>query len=323
MKKILSNLIVLAIGVFILSSCERKFKNEEIEYTSNVKGFFKKVHTEESEYYKKTTSVYDVFSIKSIIEDWDGERSFLPSSGDHKLLKVKLYGSCTLSDLDLEIYELNLELFDSKTGMIYKPLLSLDEGSTFQGLMSNYKDGYVVYDIPEETLLKDLYIGLNRELKETNWTKENVSEMLSLDKIEYDSIPKTIDLSKTDVVKTASYSEVKLKFKSITLNCNDEHALAYKKEHEYYALHNVVKLDLDIILGKENDNEKESLYTVAPYLLTEYKLIPDNSSNFPKLPDNIKRGETLSTSLYYVIDPGHNIVSLSNNDSYKTDIPKE
>lgn len=290
MKKII---LAVAISGLLATSCSRTFENKEIKYNANVKGFFK-MNDEDNK------PAYDMLTITEITDDWDGDETYSPNSGDEKLIKVSIHGNTTIYGEDLGFTEASMELYNIKDKVAFKPLLSLKKGSTFKGVSTGNESGFVVYSIPLESDFSNLYIGLNRGLSELKWEDESEETLLPLKKVQYDFAENVMSL---DVVKTVEEGwngeSIKYSFKSITFNCDDENVKEFKKD-EFNKDNFFARLDIDL----ENLSDKElSMYTSVPYLVSEYKVISEES-NLPSLEDKLAPLEKKTQTIYYTITPG-------------------
>lgn len=302
MKKII---LAIAITGLLVASCSRTFENKEMEYKANVKGFFK-MNDENNK------PGYDMLTITSIVDDWDGKEKYSPNSGSEKLIKVSMRGSTTIYGEDLGFTEASFELYNMKDKVSFKPILSLKNGSTFKGASTANENGYVVYSIPVESDFADLYIGLNKGLGEINWADESAETLLPLKEVNYDFAEKVVTLDVTKTIEEGWNGEsVKYTFKSITFNCEDDKVKEYKKD-DFNKDKLFARLDIDL----ENLSEKElSLYTSVPYLLSDYRSMT-NESSLPSLDDKLAPLEKKSQTIYYSITPGVNYLGLIKDGKY-------
>lgn len=302
MKKII---LAVAISGLLATSCSRTFENKELVYKANVKGFFK-MNNEDNK------PAYDMLTITEITDDWDGDETYSPNSGDEKLIKVSISGKTTIYGEDLGFTEASMELYDIKSKAVFKPLLSLEKGSTFKGVSTGHESGFVVYSVPVGSDFSNLYIGLNRGLGEIKWEDESEETLLPLKKVEYDFAENVMSL---DVVKTVEEGwngeSIKYSFKSITFNCDDENIKEFKKD-EFNKDKSFARLDVDL----ENLSDKKlSLYTSVPYLVSEYSIISEETS-LPSFDDDLEPLEKKTQTVYYSITPGVKNLGLIEDGKY-------
>lgn len=307
----LLNMMTFALAGLVLVSCSREFENKELVYQANRQGFFK------AEGKEGKLPTFDIITIKSITDDWDGDEEFAPSSGSNKLIKVEVYATCTNSDMDLGINEQNLELYNKATGEVIPASLDINVGSTFPALDKRYTGGYVVYEIPTESKFEDLFIGLHYSegisIETKDWSKEEVSNLLPLKEVAYDATERTQALNAEKVVADIVFNtEVKYQVKSITYNCNDDAVKAYKKENSFDEDAIFVRLDMAytcIVAGRNGDARIED-----PYLVGQYKIL-SAASDFGDYPDKVAQDATVEASSYFQVEPGQTIIGIT--DGYR------
>lgn len=296
-------LVAVSSGLF---SCSREFENKTTDYLYNTKGFFNSNDDDGN-------PVYNMFTLRHVTEDWDGEGDeyFTPDSKDEKIIKVDLYGivSSSLSGKDLGgINSAMIILYDASTKKAYRGLSSLKKMKpTFQGGFNTSESGYVVYRVPKETSLNNLYIGIDDEdidlsdlkaeiNKELDWSKKDVNDLLPLKPFEVPA-EKKVSLNTVRAVDNWRGKRT-YTLKNFTSYVNDDFVKEHiKEESEAYGLENTdvfFKLEMDL----ESSEDLEYMETI--YLVTEY------GHSFPiekSVPKTIKAGEKTSLSLYYAIPP--------------------
>lgn len=296
-------LAVVSSGLF---SCSREFENKTTEYVYNTKGFFNS-NDEDGD------PVYNLFTLSQVTDDWDGEGDeyFKPDNKNEKIIKVDLSGrvSSSLSGKDLGgINSAMIILYDASTKKAYRGLSSLTKMKpTFQGGFSTSESGYVVYRVPRETKINDLYIGIDDEEvdlsnlkeeinKELDWSKKDVNDLLPLKPFEVPA-EKKVSINTVKIIDNWRGKRT-YTFKDFTNYVNDDFVKEHiKEESEAYGLQNsdvFFKLDIDL----EASEDMEYMETI--YLVTEY------GYSFPiekSVPKEIKAGEKTSLSLYYATPP--------------------
>lgn len=289
------------ISMLALTACSRSFENKETTYESNVKGFFN-ANDEDN------MPVFTMLTLEKVTDDWDGggkKPDFEPKESTDKLIKVELKGATTDSQVDLGITEANLELYDSKSKKTYAPIVSMAAGSTFKGAMDNRTSGYVVYSVPTETNVDDLYIGINKELKTSDLSKVEIATLLPLKKA--DALKEnviTINESKKvndiifDVEKTYTFS-------TLTVNCNDDKVAKDRKDGYKDASTSYVKLSIEVSHGSTSSGA----YIDEPWLVTEYGIVGKNYE-MGEFPMKLEPGETVKMDLYYEVPAGAKIIGL-------------
>lgn len=295
MKKQLLCLIVG--GSLLAASCSRTPESTTTEYTSNVKGFLNGKNNEDGE------PVYNMFTLKSTIDDWDGKEDFSPKSGDDKLVKVEFSAQSTDSHTDLGMMETNLALFDASTKKTYPASVSIATGATFQGLMSTYESAYAVFSVPADAKLENLYLGASsKNSLDVDLGKEKIETLLPLKKMDAPK-EKTVALNSKHTVEDNIFELKKTyTFKSVTYNANDDKVKKFLAENPGSEAYSIVKLDIDI----ENSDASKEAWVSMPWIVTEYGMTnPDYA--FGETPSNIKPGKT-SLTLYYRVYAGEKVL---------------
>lgn len=296
-------LVVVSSGLF---SCSREFENKTTEYVYNTKGFFNSNDDDGD-------PVYNLFTLSQVTDDWDGDGDeyFKPDNKNEKIIKVDLSGrvSSSLSGKDLGgINSAMIILYDHSTKKAYRGLSSLTKMKpTFQGGFNTSESGYVVYRVPRETKINDLYIGIDDEEvdlsnlkeeinKELDWSKKDVNDLLPLKPFEVPAEKKV----NVNIVKNIDNWRGKrtYTFKDFTNYVNDDFVKKHiKEESEAYGLQNsdvFFKLDIDLEVSEDME------YMETIYLVTEYGYSSPIEKSVPK---EIKAGERISLSLYYAMPP--------------------
>lgn len=289
------------VGLFMAASCSRSFENKEEAYETNVKGFFN-MNDEDG------NPAFTILALEKVINDWDGggeNPAYEPSASTDKLIKVEIKGETTASDVDLGITEANLELFDAKSKKTYSPIVSLSNGVTFGGLMERLASGYVVYSIPMESNLDDLYIGINKELATADLSKVDVASLLPLKKngaLE----ESTIAINQTKVVEDIIFElEKTYVFGNLTVNVSDEAVAKYKETYYDDPADAFIKLEIEVQNGSSSDNA----FVDEPYLVTEYGMF-GSQYDMGEFPSTIEPNGTYKTTLYYKVPAGTKILGL-------------
>jgi hypothetical protein len=294
MKK---QLLLLIIGGSLLASCSRTPESVVTEYTSNVKGFANAKNNEEGE------PVFNIFTLNSVTDDWDGKDDFSTKNDGDKLVKVEFMAHSTDSKTDIGMLETNTALFDASTKKTYAPVVSISAGPTFKGLASTFESGYAVYSVPADAKIENLYFGASsKNSLDVDLSKEKVESLLSFKKAETPK-EKTVTLNSKNVVTDNIFNLTKTyTLKSVTLNANDEKVKKFRAENPESASYSIVKLEIDI----ENSSASEDAWISIPWIITEYGAgIPDYS--FGETPSQVKPGKQ-SFTFYYKIIAGEKVL---------------
>lgn len=298
MKK---NLFYLLIGgSFLAASCSRTPENKETTYTSNVKGFLNGKNNEEGE------PVYNIMSLTSVSDDWDGKEDYSPNSGEEKLIKIEISVQSTDSKTDIGMLETNIALFDATAKKTYSPIVSLSAGPSFKGMSSTYQTGFAVYSVPLDSKLENLYLASSSEAAiDMDLSKESTKNMLPLKKMD-EQKEKTVALNSQFKVEDGIFQLTKIyTIKSITYNANDEKVKKFRTSSPESSNMSIVKVDIEI----ENTSASADAWISMPWLISEYgNELPDY--NFGETPSNIKPGKH-TFSLYYRVYAGEKIMSLN------------
>lgn len=299
-------LCLLIGGSLLAASCSRTPESKVTEYTSNVKGFLNAKNDEDGE------PVYNVISLKSVTDDWDGKEDFSPNSGDEKLVKVEFSVQSTDMNTDIGMLEANLALFDATTKKTYPASMSLAVGPTFKGLASTYESGYAVFSIPVDAKLDNLYLGADaKNDRGLDLSKVKTDALLSLKKLEAPA-ESSIEVNESFEVEDIIFDLTKTyTFKSITYNVNDEKVKKYRAAYPGSESTVFVKLELDI----ENSSSSEKAWVSMPWLISEYGSgIPDSDAAFGERPSQVDPGKT-SLVLYYRLHAGEKAIEFIGEDN--------
>ena len=296
----------LIIGTALLASCSSP-ENKVTEYSANVKGFYNGQDDENG------LPIFDILTLQSVIDDWDGNDDFSPNSGSEKLIKVELTGETTSSEADLGLLESNIALFDVSTKTTYTATVSLSTGATFKGLATRHESGYAVYSVPSEVSLENLYIGTDKLSSKSDLSGEKTENLLALKKLD---APKeeTKEINTVKVVEDNVFGITKTyTFKSIVYNANDETVKKFRSENPESANYSIVRLDIDI----ESSSDSKEAWISIPWLISEYELNrPDYS--FGETPSTIAPGKH-SFSFYYKVYTGSKIFGFNGEDQLGKD----
>ncbi len=309
MKK---SLILFGLVGSILASCSSsnssKVEQKEIAYEANLKGFVR-------EHDNNGNPRYVVLELIKVTDGWDGgeKKHFSPKESGDKLIKVELKGYTTSSRIDLGVTEANFELYNAATKKSYAAYVSAQAKVTFKGGDKKSAEGYVVYSVPAETNIDDLYIGINQELQTRDWSKEDVNTLLGLKKVAFDGAEKTVDLNAEFEVETGGFNVVKkaYRIKSITYNCNDQEVKRVLEENPYYAGDVFIRVTVEV--EHLSGNTSASIYT--PYLIWEYGTLSSEYDFENDLPSEVEPGEILTIQAYYRTSKGAKILKLVGEDS--------
>lgn len=295
MKKQLLCLIIG--GSLLVASCSRTPENKVTEYSSNVKGFLNGKNDEDG------FPVYNVMTLKSVTDDWDGKEDFSTKNDGDKLVKVEFSVQSTDSKTDIGMLETNIALYDASTKKTYSPNVSLSTGATFKGLMSTYESGYAVFSIPADAKLENLYIASsNKNALDVDLSKEKVENLLSLKKADAPK-EKTTALNSKNAVEDIIFELTKTyTIKSITTDANDAKVKAYRSKNPGSEEYSFVKVELDI----ENSSASKEAWISMPWLVSEYGL-ENPDFEFGETPSTVKPGKT-SFTLYYRVYAGEKIL---------------
>lgn len=297
MKKQLFYLLIG--GSLLATSCSKTPENKVTEYTSNVKGFLNGKNNEDGE------AVYNIMTLTSVTDDWDGKEDYSPNSGDDKLIKVEIAVQSTDGGTDIGMLESNIALYDASTKKTFAPSSSLAAGPSFKGLMSTYETGYAVYSVPADTKLENLYLASSpKGASEMDLSKEKTENLLPLKKMDAPK-EKTVALNNKFEVVDNIFELTKIyTFKSITYNAQDDKVKKYHSENPGNESASIVKVELEI----ENTASKNAWISM-PWLVSEYGAeTPDYS--FGETPSEIKPGKTTFT-LYYRVNAGEKVFALN------------
>lgn len=287
----------LIIGATLLASCSSTPQNIVTEYTANVKGFANAKNNEEGE------PVFNVFTLTSVTDDWDGKDDFSTKNDGDKLIKVEFNAQSTDSKTDLGMMETNLALFDASTKKTYAASASIVTGPTFKGLASTFEIAYAVFSVPADAKLENLHLGASsKNALDIDLSKEKTETLLSLKKAEAPK-EKTIALNSKNAVVDNIFNLTKTyTLKSVTLNANDEKVKKFRAESPESAAYSIVKLEIDI----ENSSASEEAWISIPWILSEYGAgIPDYA--FGETPSKIKPGKQ-SFTFYYKVYVGEKVL---------------
>ncbi|MNJ86636.1 hypothetical protein D3C87_41400 [compost metagenome] len=297
MKKQL--LYLLIGGSLLTASCSRTPENKVTEYTSNAKGFLNGKNNEDGE------PVYNVMTLTSVTDDWDGKEDFSPNSGDDKLVKVELSVQSTDGNVDIGMLETNFALYDASTKKTFAPSVSID-GPTFKGLASRYESGFAVFSVPVDTKLENLYIASSSSNSlDVDLSKEKTENLLPLKKMEAPKEKTVAVNSKFEVVDNIFELTKVYTIKSITYNANDEKVKKFHTQNPGNESASIVKVEVEI----ENKDASKNAWISMPWLISEYGAgIPDYS--FGETPSEIKPGKHNFT-LYYRTFAGEKVLGLN------------
>jgi hypothetical protein len=285
----------LIIGAALLASCSSTPKSIVTEYTSNVKGFLNAKTSEEG------TPVFNVFTLTTVTDDWDGKEDFSTMTDGDKLVKVEFTAQSTDSQIELGMLETNVALYDASTKKTYAASVSLAAGPTFKGLASAFESGYAVFSVPADAKLDNLYLGTTNDANK-DLGKAKTESLLPLKKTEAPK-EKTITLNSKNTVVDNIFNLTKTyTLKSVTLNANDETVKKFRKESPESAAYSIVKLEIDI----ENSSASQDAWISVPWIVSEYKIgIPDYA--FGETPSQIKPGKH-SFTFYYKVFSGEKVL---------------
>lgn len=302
-----TKLFSLFVVTALLVSCSKP-ESKETTYTTNVKGFFNGKNDEDD------VPVFDMLTLQTVTEYWDGGDNFSPNSGSEKLIKVELSGQTTSSSVDLGILETNIALFDASTKQTYTASFSLNVGATFPALLERYQSGYVVYSVPSETVLDNLYIGIQKEIEKNDLSSAKVEDLLPL-KVLGAPTEESKDLNIVKTVEgfdaTKTYT-----FKKVVFNVNDDVVKKFIAQ-DTLSLHtpeySFVRLDIDI----ETSSTTEETWISTPWIVSEYGFdLTDNE--FGERPSTITPGKH-SFSFYYKVYTGAKILGFNGEDQFGKD----
>ncbi len=299
-------LCLLIGGSLLAASCSRTPESKVTEYTSNVKGFLNGKNNEDGE------PVYNIVSLTSVTDDWDGKEDFSPKSGDDKLVKVEFSVQSTDMNTDIGMLETNIALFDAATKKTYAASVSLATGPTFKGLASTYESGYAVFSVPVDAKLDNLYLGAStKNALDIDLSKEKTEALLPLKKLEAPA-ESSVEANESFEVEDIIFELTKTyTFKKITYNVNDEKVKKFRKTFPGMESTTFVKLELDI----ENSSSSEKAWVSMPWLITEYGYsIPESDDTFGERPSQVDPGKT-SLVLYYRVHAGEKVIEFIGEDN--------
>lgn len=287
-------------GSLLAASCSRTPETKETTYTTNVKGFLNGKNNEDGD------PVYNIITLNSVSDDWDGKEDYSPNTGDEKLIKVEISVQSTDSKTDIGMLETNIALFDAASKTTYAPSVSISAGPSFKGLASTYESGFVVYSVPVDTKLENLYLASSSKAAlDMNLSKEPLENLLPLKKAD-EAKEKTVALNSRFEVEDGIFQLTKIyTIKSITYNANDEKVKKFRTSSPENANMSVVRVDMEI----ENTSASNDAWVSMPWLISQYgNELPDY--NFGETPSNIKPGKH-TFSLYYCIYAGEKVMKLN------------
>ena len=297
MKKQLFYLLIG--GSFLATSCSKTPENKVTEYTSNVKGFLNGKNNEEG------LPVYNIMSLTSVTDDWDGKEDYSTKNDGDKLIKIEFSVQSTDGGTDIGMLETNIALYDASTKKTFPTSVSFD-GPSFKGLTSTYESGYAVYSVPADTKLDNLYLGASTDNSlDMDLSKEKVENLLPLKKMDAPK-EKTVALNaKYEVVDNIFELTKIYTIKSITYNTNDAKVKKYHSENPGNESASIVKIEIEI----DNTAASKNAWISMPWLITEYSAgLPDYA--FGETPSEIKPGKT-SLTLYYRVNAGEKVYALN------------
>lgn len=291
----------LLLGTALFVSCSSP-ENKVTEYSANVKGFYNGQNDEDG------LPIFDILTLESVTDDWDGSDSFSPNGGGEKLIKLELSGQTTDSNTDLGLLESNIALFDASTKKTYTASVSLSVGATFKGIGTRYTSGYVVYSVPAEVVIDNLYIGTDKQSSKSDLSGEKTENLLPLKKLE-EPKEKEVELNAVKSVEDNIFGMTKTyTFKKIVCNANDETVKKFRSENPESSAYSIIRLDIDI----ENSSDSKEAWINIPWLISEYSLErPDYS--FGETPSTITPGKH-SFSFYYKVYMGAKILGFNGED---------
>jgi hypothetical protein len=292
-------------GALLATSCSRTPENKETVYTTNVKGFLNAKTSEEGE------PVFNMISLSTVIDDWDGKEDFSTKNDGDKLVKVEFSVQSTESGVDIGMMENNLALFDASTKKTYPASSSIVTGPTLQALMSTFETGYAVFSVPADAKLDNLYLGATtKNALDVDFSKENVETLLTLKKLDTPA-EKTVTLGASHAVEDILFGMTKTyTLKSVTFNSNDDKVKNFFAENPELKTYSFVKLELDI----DNSSTSQNAWINLPYLISEYGwAIPYYDPAFGDKPSEVAPGKT-SLTLYYRVYAGEKLIGFVGED---------